>query len=166
MTNKEARRRIRRPGRVFTGEQENPAQIARRGREDYAMTRHEFGRATEAEFVAEALRRGLVVSRPFDSGPSYDVVVDNGLRLFKVQIKGVTAGRTQTWVNYRNSAYRVSIWSMFRRVPPRFDVCAVYLATEARWVFFNYTVAWKRGMVVVSGGKHTRVGWEIFQPRE
>jgi hypothetical protein len=48
------------------------------------------GAGAEAAITAEAVRLGLVVLRPFPEGRRYDLVIDNGARLLRVQCK---AGR-------------------------------------------------------------------------
>lgn len=150
------------PLSVHRGRQESHRQIRRRGIAGYVMTPQEFGRATEARFMHEALRHGLLVSKPFDSVPSYDMVVDNGHRLFKVQVKGITAYRPTPG---RRPRYYVPLWRGSRSVTPRFDVCAIYLRNDDRWVFRDHTVATLRSLAITENGKHDGTGWEIFQPR-
>lgn len=45
------------------------------------------GNSSEAVVLTEYVRAGFLVSLPFGNGASYDLVVDNGARLFKVQVK-------------------------------------------------------------------------------
>jgi hypothetical protein len=45
------------------------------------------GAIAEAAITAEAVRLGLVVLRPFPEGRRYDLVVDNGARLLRLQCK-------------------------------------------------------------------------------
>ncbi|HEX8160948.1 MAG TPA: group I intron-associated PD-(D/E)XK endonuclease [Pyrinomonadaceae bacterium] len=45
------------------------------------------GNSSEAVVLAEYVRAGFMVSLPFGNGASYDLVIDNGARLLKVQVK-------------------------------------------------------------------------------
>lgn len=157
--------RAERIKKLWGGEQEDPERIDQRGADDYRLSRIEFGRAIEARFAFEALRRGLIISQPSGNNPSYDVVVDNGKRLFKVQVKGVHAVTGKEFGFGHNRLYRALLWGTGRKRPPRFDVCAVYLADEDQWVFFGARYRLRRCLVITTEGKNMRVGWEIFRPR-
>lgn len=98
------------PRGLTYGRAEEPARIAQRGAQDYPMTIADFGRATEARFVFAAMQRGLLAFSPPSSLPSYDVIVDNGLRLFKVQVKGANAITGKAFGPYHSRIYRASIW--------------------------------------------------------
>lgn len=41
----------------------------------------------ESSFMTEAIKRGYVVSKPFGAAEFYDIVLDNGTSLFKIQVK-------------------------------------------------------------------------------
>jgi hypothetical protein len=152
--------------RLVRGEQEAPERVALRGTDSYRLTPLEFGRATEARFAFDAACRGLLVSRPFDSLPSYDALVDNGVRVFKVQIKGVNPSRGINSVRYRRPQYYVSLWSYGRKRPPRFDICAIYLTGHARWMFLDASYRSRHTLGFGADNPLAQVGWEIFQARE
>ena len=46
-----------------------------------------IGELSELRFLAEAYRRGFVVSKPFGDNASYDFIIDHNGRLSKVQCK-------------------------------------------------------------------------------
>lgn len=48
------------------------------------------GTATMLEFALECVKRGAVVSETFGDDAPYDLIIDNGARLFKVQVKTAT----------------------------------------------------------------------------
>lgn len=48
------------------------------------------GDIAEFSFDIQAIGNGLIVCRPIHSGTVYDRIVDNGKRLFRVQVKSVT----------------------------------------------------------------------------
>lgn len=122
------------------------------------MTSADLGAATEARFLLDAHRLGFRVSKPFTETPGYDMVLDNGRRLYRVQVKGVSLSRRKTYTPH----YAVNI-NRHRRTRPKFDVVAVYLEQDARWVFLPRSVASQRQVNIFRGGKYARRGWEIFK---
>jgi hypothetical protein len=118
------------------------------------MTPSQFGRTTQARFLLDAHLRGFEVLIPFDVATGYDYVVDTGNKLFRVEVKGVTP-------NGKRNYYSVNI----RRHPhqsPCWDVCAVWMAREQRWVFLPRSMR-KRVMVRLTPyGKFSKADWSIF----
>jgi hypothetical protein len=51
------------------------------------MNKYEYGNKSEGIVLSAYANAGFVVSIPFGNGASYDLVIDNGSRLFKVQVK-------------------------------------------------------------------------------
>lgn len=51
------------------------------------LTRKQRGEMAEAEFLAKAVSLGFCVSKPFGESSRYDLIVDNGRRLLRVQVK-------------------------------------------------------------------------------
>src|SRR4051812_25874957 len=51
------------------------------------MNTRSTGNLTEAKILAALVRAGYVVSHPFGSGHKYDLVIDDGKRLSRVQCK-------------------------------------------------------------------------------
>jgi hypothetical protein len=51
------------------------------------MFKYELGNRSEGVVLSAYLSAGFAVSIPFGAGSSYDLVVDAGARLFKIQIK-------------------------------------------------------------------------------
>jgi hypothetical protein len=49
-----------------------------------------IGTVLELEFAAECIRRGAIVSQPFGDNSHYDFLVDNGLRIYRVQVKAAS----------------------------------------------------------------------------
>ena len=50
----------------------------------------DLGLLSELRFQLAAVRRGFVVSSPSGDNAPYDFVIDNGINLLKVQVKGTT----------------------------------------------------------------------------
>jgi hypothetical protein len=51
------------------------------------MLKYEYGNVSEGVILGAYLAAGFVVSLPFGTGASYDLVVDTGSRLLKIQVK-------------------------------------------------------------------------------
>lgn len=118
------------------------------------MSPEQFGRSTQARFLLDAHLHGLEVSIPFDSLPGYDMIVDNGRRIWRVQVKGATIG-------YRGN-YTVNIRKPGRRYPD-FDVVAVWMTREGRWAFLPRWVRKRTIVRLTATGKFSGRGWEIFR---
>jgi PD-(D/E)XK endonuclease len=50
-------------------------------------TTYDRGNISESIFLQAYLRAGFIVSIPFGSGAPYDLMVDNGMRAYKIQVK-------------------------------------------------------------------------------
>jgi hypothetical protein len=121
------------------------------------MNRQDFGRATEARFLLDGHRNGYIVSRPFDSVPGYDAILDNGKRLFRVQVKGAR-------VSTARSVYRINT-NRHRCRGPKFDYVAVWLDNDSRWIFLPGSVRSKHMVTITAHGKHSHRSWEVFRRR-
>jgi hypothetical protein len=64
------------------------------------VNKYEYGNSSEAIVLAAYLEAGFAISIPFGAGASYDLVVDTGHRLFKVQVK--TAWLSHGCVHYKS----------------------------------------------------------------
>jgi hypothetical protein len=64
------------------------------------VNKYEYGNSSEAVVLAAYLAAGFTVSIPFGAGASYDLVVDVGSRLFKIQVK--TAWIDGSCVRYKS----------------------------------------------------------------
>ncbi len=73
---------------------------------DRTLSSNDKGGIAEAAVTLEALRHGFVVSRPVTDGTRYDLIVDTGARLWRVQVKwAATEGET---IVIRNRTVRVT----------------------------------------------------------
>jgi PD-(D/E)XK endonuclease len=90
-------------------------------------------------FAAECIRRGGIVSEPLGDDARYDLVVDNGHRLFRVQVKTASkvkgshhrysfSGRRRNMV-YGERAYRVTPYSAS-------DVDCIVTHVEDHWFIY------------------------------
>jgi hypothetical protein len=51
------------------------------------MLKYEIGNSSESIVLSAYIKAGFTVSIPFGSGASYDLLVDNGTDIFKIQVK-------------------------------------------------------------------------------
>jgi hypothetical protein len=51
------------------------------------MKKYEIGNSSESIVLSAYIKAGFTVSIPFGSGASYDLLVDNGTDIFKIQVK-------------------------------------------------------------------------------
>jgi len=84
-----------------------------------ALTTSQKGAAAEAEVTAAAMRLGLVVLRPLGDGGRYDLAIDIGTRLLRVQCK---------WASRRGAV--VSVRTITSRHTPRGYLRSTYSAEE------------------------------------
>lgn len=94
------------------------------------MTGADLGRATQARFLLDAHTHGFLVSIPWDSVPGYDALVDTGRKVLRVQIKGARPSTSRK----TSGTYTINI-NRHRRKRPRFDLLAVWLDGDAKWIF-------------------------------
>jgi hypothetical protein len=133
------------------------------------MTNAEFGRATEARFVMDALSRGLLVSRPTPDAPGYDAVVDCRGSLKRVQVKGSRPSRGKPSGRSRR-VYRVNVGRRRRsgkinRRHKRYDVLAVWLNRDNSWLFIPRRRVKGNGLMNLTiGGSNLRRldNWNLF----
>jgi len=124
------------------------------------MTGAQYGRTTQARFVLDAHLHGLEVLIPFDLATGYDFAVDNGKKLIRVEVKGVTPSNRRNYysVNIRRHRHR-------NRNPlraPRFDVCAVWMSREQRWAFLPKSIRNRIIIRLTPNGKFSKTDWSVF----
>lgn len=82
-----------------------------------------FGELCEMEFALQAMRRGLIVSRPYNE-TRYDLLVDNKKQVFKIQVKGTRSNGVM--VSYGSS--KKKLYSQCQ-----IDFFAIYLFNFSSW---------------------------------
>jgi hypothetical protein len=85
---------------------------------------------SELSFQVKAVEKGLIVSRPISDNYKYDLIVDNGIDLQRIQVKSCS-------YMYRKNAYKVSIGhgaSNKKSYDKKMiDFYAVYLVDFSAW---------------------------------
>jgi hypothetical protein len=66
--------------------QEQPSETIK-WREAMKKTTYDKGNISEGIVMSAYIKAGLTVSVPFGTGAPYDLIVDNGSRLYKIQVK-------------------------------------------------------------------------------
>ena len=95
------------------------------------LTRKQRGELAEAAFLAVAAALGLRVSKPWGESSRYDLIVDTGKRLLRVQVK--SAHRAGEYGGYTFHAHGNS-----SRVygADEIDVLAAYVVPVGAWYLF------------------------------
>ena len=83
----------------------------RSGRPGRKVHTKDRGDLTEMRFMVVATRRGMVVAKPYGDNEKYDLIVDAGWRMWRVQVKGTAA------THHRGFAVRSSWRSSMRQMP-------------------------------------------------
>jgi PD-(D/E)XK nuclease superfamily protein len=138
MTKRERAKNAREMGHPVRGV--NVPTLFRKGRERRVghpghtwatLTRKQRGEMAEAAFLAMAARLGFRVSKPWGESSRYDLIVDNGRRLLRVQVK--SAHRADQYGGYTfhahgntSRAYRAS----------EIDLLVAYVVPAEAWYLF------------------------------
>lgn len=142
------------------------------------MTRADLGLYAEHHFAAQAFKRGYRVSFAPGGIPGYDVILDNGFSLVRVQVK---AARRRRWDRASSSyAFLLGVRPGNRTKSRRFDagscdVFAFWLDDDSRWSFktssglagtkaTSITIGGRRRKAGAKRGTHGLDNWELFEP--
>lgn len=95
------------------------------------LTRKQRGEMAEAAFLAMAARLGLRVSKPWGESSRYDLIVDNGKRLLRVQVK--SAHRADKYGGYTFHAHGNTsrVYSA-----TEIDLLVAYVVPAEAWYLF------------------------------
>jgi hypothetical protein len=88
------------------------------------------GDLAEMQFMVAAAIRGFVVAKPYGDNEKYDLIVDVGRRLWRVQVKSSAA------VHHRGFAVRASWRTSHRQIsykPSQVDFMAVTIVGKGIW---------------------------------
>jgi hypothetical protein len=123
------------------------------------LTRKQRGEMAEAAFVAKAAGLGFAVSKPWGESSRYDLIVDNGRKLLRVQVKsahraGPYGGYTFHAHGNTRKVYRVS----------EIDLLVAYVAPVEAWYVFPVEEFRKyKAMKLFPGSKRRRSKFEAFR---
>jgi hypothetical protein len=115
----------------FSASARNGRLIVRRSGAAVSLTRKQRGEMAEAAFLTKAAELGLRVAKPWGESSRYDLIVDNGKKLLRVQVKsahraGEYGGYTFHAHGNTTRAYRSS----------EIDLLAAYVVPAEAWYLF------------------------------
>lgn len=88
------------------------------------MKKFEIGNQSEAVILGAYLKAGFTVSIPFGSGSSYDLLVDTGSNIFKIQVK--TAWISKGVLKYKSLHRQPKSETRVRYNESEIDYLAIY----------------------------------------
>lgn len=106
------------------------------------------GTVSEAEFIVQALKRNLIVSKPFDTDCSYDFIVDSGNNLIRIQVKSCSAKDKNGYPVIELRKMRNGIRKFYTK--NEIDFFAIHLTEENLWYILPIKSAPKNGIIKAS----------------
>lgn len=101
------------------------------------MQSKDLGELAQAEFIVKAMHNGLRVSEPFGDNQKYDFIVDNGNKLFRIQVKS-TSCYIENGDNYKlSTSYGSSKKELYTNKDIDFFAC--YIQPERIWYIIPVT---------------------------
>lgn len=124
------------------------------------------GDLAEIAFIYEATQRDLLVLEPRGDNTPYDVAVDNGKQILKVQIRGAwktAKGRNYYFIGTNHGS------GVYYNVE-HFDVFAVTIRPEHVWYLIPSDVALEKTCLLFYADNSGRFekyldNWKIFEPQ-
>jgi hypothetical protein len=117
----------------------------------------ERGEWAELCFMARAAGMGMSVSKPHGDSRRYDVLVETGRRIVRVQVKSTIYRR-------RGKEYSLNVMGPGRKryAEGSVDFFAVYLIPEEEWYIIPYSAVGKRLTLHFTPGSK-RARWERYR---
>lgn len=90
----------------------------------------DIGRVNEYKFAAKAMEKGLIIAFPCSESLPYDFLVDNGNKVFKVQVKSTDSPEVG-----RDNCYRVNVARSNDEAYKEgdFDLMVIFVSQEDSW---------------------------------
>jgi len=123
------------------------------------------GNIAELEFLLQATRRNLIVSRPSIQQTTYDFLVDNNKRIFKVQVKS----NFQIGPNHDLGLAKGSKSKQFY-CSNEVDIIACFINKLGAWYILPINITGERLKIKIrpdsidSKWNKYREGWGLFNP--
>jgi PD-(D/E)XK endonuclease len=111
------------------------------------------GELSELAFVYKAASEGLAVAKPYGDSERYDFILDNGRRLWRVQIKSTT-----TLLNglYHINAGRHTNGSVVPYQPDEIDFLVAHMIPEDTWFLIPVSILEDRISILLAPQDHPR----------
>jgi hypothetical protein len=126
--------------------------MTREGKTKWVKGCKERGEWAELCFMAKAAGMGMAVSRPFGDSQRYDVLVESGGRIVRVQVKSTIYRR-------RGNEYSLNVMGPQRKKykTGTVDYFAVYLIPDEEWYIIPYEALGEHltlHFIAGGGGRH------------
>ncbi len=131
----------------------------------------ERGEWAELQFMAKAAGQGLRVARAWGDSARYDVVVESGGRLLRVQVKSTVCRSKSSRLSYVCAVHPNLKTQPYRRW--EFDFVAAYVIPEDVWYIIpsRAVVKGNMGMIVLTPGnarhkyKRYKEAWHLLKTK-
>lgn len=136
------------------------------------------GLAAELALASECLERGLTVLTPMGDYLPYDIIISNGVKHLKVQVKAANAhSSSDSGRKYKRYTFKTVRSSKQKYDGADVDVFALYFIDTKTWAFIPFsevsssTVFFReneKGRTVKSVNKYSKYlnNWKIFKSKE
>jgi hypothetical protein len=101
-----------------------------------SLTRKRRGEMAEAAFLHKASRMGFGVSKPWGDSEPYDLIVDSGTRLWRVQVKSASHAHKYGAYMFRATGNDTKRKYSLKEI----DVLVAYIVPEDLWYVIPVTV--------------------------
>jgi hypothetical protein len=124
------------------------------------LTRKRRGEMAEAAFLHKASRLGFAVAKPWGDSEAYDLIVDGGGKLWKVQVK--SAYRAGEYGGYTFHAYGNEHKKAYSSKD--IDVLVAYIVPEDLWYVLPITVfRGIKGMKLFPSSRRRMSKYEVYR---
>jgi hypothetical protein len=111
------------------------------------------GELSELAFVYKAASKGFAVAKPFGDSERYDCILDNGHRLWRIQIKATT---TLLDGLYHVNAGRHTNGQVLPYQPSEIDFLAAHVIPEDSWFLIPISILQDRISLLLPSVSHRR----------
>jgi hypothetical protein len=124
------------------------------------LTRKLRGEMAEAAFLHKASRMGFCVSKPWGDSEPYDLIVDGGAKLWRVQVKSAyRAGEYGGYCFHAHGNENKKVYSL-----KNIDVLVAYIVPEVLWYVMPVEVFRKiKSMKLFPVSRRRRSKFEVYR---
>jgi PD-(D/E)XK endonuclease len=124
------------------------------------LTRKRRGEMAEAAFLHKASRLGFGVAKPWGDSDPYDLIVDSGRRLWRVQVKSAyRAGEYGGYTFHAHGNENKKVYSL-----KEIDVLVAYVVPEDLWYVVPVSVFRKiKSMKLFPVSRRRRSKFEVYR---
>jgi hypothetical protein len=125
-----------------------------------SLTRKRRGEMAEAAFLHKASRLGFGVAKPWGDSEPYDLIVDSGTRLWRVQVKSAhRAGEYGGYTFHAHGNETEKVYSL-----KDIDVLVAYIVPDDVWYVVPVEVFRRiKSMKLFPGSRRQRSKFEVYR---